>query len=210
LLIAFELDAALLVAGSCLDDALRDLYTAHLKTGYTHQHWVECLVQRAPTTREVVMRTAERAGGLRLQDAFSALGFAADSETVQYIGLTLSDNKGPLVVQVLDGSPASDCGVAPGDELVRVGGFSFSLTALQWQVTHRDRIELEVRRGHQWFTFELVPSRRSQVGSLVFNGSAERLRCVQAWIQRKDFQPTSGQSLPLTWHDNFHGVFNLF
>jgi hypothetical protein len=78
--------------------------------------------------------------------------------------------------------------------------------ALTWAAQQRDPVTLEALRGHRTLTFTLTPATRTEIGSLVWEGTDEQARRIRTWLHRDDFRPTRGQTFKLEFYENIHGV----
>lgn len=208
MLIAFDLDAALRLAGGSLDEAFRGFYEAHAgkDAGFTTAQVRAFFDAKLPGLADQLHREAEGPAGLSVPQQLERLGFSGEPETVRYLGLVLKGNTGPEIANVLDTGPAGQTGLAAEDELVAVNGFPFSLKALKWCIANEPKVRLEVTRGHRRLVFEVAPAERTQIGSLVWRGTEAQAQRIRGWLGREDFTPASGQKLSLKSFENFHGI----
>lgn len=210
MLIAFDMDAAMRCAErpTSLDEGFRAFYEAFagVGDGFTQQQVRTFFEEWSPGLGELIARETEQVGGLSVPERLAQLGFEVRFEQVKYLGLVLKENAGPQIDNVLDTSPAGQSGIAPGDELVRIDGLPFDAKALKWLIGRGQPLELEVKRGHRFFSFRVTPGERQDVTGLVWNGSDAQLEKLRAWFKRPDWSPTAGQEMPLSAYENFHGI----
>ncbi|MHB8874357.1 MAG: M61 family metallopeptidase [Myxococcaceae bacterium] len=208
MLIAFDLDALLRAQrpAATLDGELRALYAAFVGPGFTHAKVKAFLSGRTPAAGDLLTREAERPGGLTTPEQLTRLGFELREAKVPYAGIVLLENKGPLVANVLDDSPAGASGLSAGDELVKLDGLPFSLKALKWLIARGAPFTAEAKRGGRYLGCHLSPRTRTDITGLTWRGSPAQLEAWRAWLGRPEWSPTSGQELPLTSYENFHGV----
>jgi predicted metalloprotease with PDZ domain len=213
MLIAFELDAELRLRGrgDSLDAAFRDFYQQYQgsKLGYTTADVLAFFDGRQPGLGAMLSRQAEHPGGLTVVEHLERLGFQVKKESVPYLGLLFRDKegkpKGPTIDDVLDTSPAGRCGITPGDVLAEVNGFPFTMKTLRWAAGRPDPVKLEVTRAARGLTFTVTPGRRTISGSLQWAGTAAQAQLVGTWLKQA-FQPAPGQSFPLDFYENPHGI----
>jgi predicted metalloprotease with PDZ domain len=127
-------------------------------------------------------------------------------ESVHYLGLLFNDPDGAAIYNVLDDSPASHSGLAPGDQLTRVNGFPYSRQALAWVAGRPDPVTLEVTRGQRALTFKITPGVREQIGSLYWTGTDAQAQLIRTWLQHDEFRPGHDQPFSLDFYENFHGI----
>jgi len=206
LLVAFDLDATLRLAGASLDAEFRAFYEANAGRGdgFTTRQLGEFLEARHPGTGMLVQREAEWPAGLTTLELLGRLGFGVARAEVPFLGLILDRNEGPLVTQVLDDAPAGRCGLAPGDELVSLDGLAFRPGVLAWLVKHRPAVTLGVKRGQRLLEFEIPVGHREDVSRLFWSGDAAQLARLRAWVG--PFDPADGETIALDHYDNFHGT----
>lgn len=209
MLVAFDLDVALRTrAGSNLDEELRALYEAHagVGKGLTHAQARDFFLRRAPMLADQLTRETETSLGLGVEEALEHLGFKLGREAAPYVGLVLAKNEGPGIADVLDTYPAGVAGLAPGDELLFLEGFPFSLKALNWLIAQKATFTLEVQRGQRRLAFEITPMERPRISSLTWDGTPGQRESIQSWLGRPDFAPKIGDRILLEAFDNFHGI----
>jgi len=206
MLIAFDLDATLRLAGSSLDAEFSAFYRARAGKdhGFTSAEICAFFASRKSALAALCAREVESAGQLGTEALLEQLGFKLQYETRRQLGLVLSEDKGPSVSNVLDDGPASAAGVAPGDEIVRVNGFPFQLAALQWLIKKGAPLEIEVLRGQRRFQFTIASTERRQICALLWRGGPEQTVRLSAWLGTFDL--AAGSTVPLTDYDNFHGI----
>lgn len=212
MLIAFDLDAALRLATppSTLDAELRGFYDAFAGrgSGFTSADAVRFFGAKSAEIQALLAREVDSPGGLATPLLLEALGFELATSDVPYVGLVLKDDQGPVVADVLDGSPASRTGLASGDELVRVNGHPFHARTLRYLATHEARLSLEVRRGQRPLRFELATGTRRDVTGVRWTGSASQLERLRAWFG-PSLSLAADEALDLGPYDNFHGIQNV-
>ncbi|MDR3637874.1 MAG: PDZ domain-containing protein [Isosphaeraceae bacterium] len=210
MLIAFDLDVELRTKSPAdsLDHAFRDFYQQHAgsKLGYTTAEVIAFFEARHAGLGQMLTHTAVEAAGLCVETRLTHLGFQVQNEPVRYLGLMFNNSTGPAINNVLDDSPASSCGAAPDDVITRINGYPFSAKALAWVAARSDEVTLEVMRGHRALNFKLTPAERTQITSLVWEGSEEQAQLIRSWLHCDGFRPTAGQVFELRFYENFHGV----
>ncbi len=206
MLIAFDLDASLRLAGSTLDAEFSEFYRSHVgrDKGFTSAQFRHFIAARWPALDALCAREIESAGRLSTETLLETLGFQVQHETRRVLGMVLQDDKGPIVANVLDSGRASAAGVAPGDEIVRAGGHPFQLNALKWLTQSGRPVELEILRGHRRFTFAIESTEQRYLSALIWRGTAEQSARLTHWLGK--FELAAGSSVPLTDYNNFHGV----
>lgn len=122
-----------------------------------------------------------------------------------YIGLILQGDTGPGIYGVLDTSPAGQSGIAPEDVITAVNGYPFSLTALKWVCANESAVTLGILRGSQARSYTIPIGERTQIGKLTWVGSDEQAARIASWLGQ-DFKPSQGQTIPLDFYENFHGI----
>lgn len=208
MLVAFDLDAAMRLEGKTLDRAFRGFYEAFVEKpgGYTQQDVLGHFAREGHAFANLIEKETQTPGALSVEEKLTALGFTVAREEVRYIGLVLDANAGPAIANVLDDGPAAHSGIAPGDELARVAGFPFKLSALKYLIANQKTLEVEVKRGNRFFTFQLATAPRSQIASLEWSGTMEQAERIRTWLGRSDFVLEAGRKIPLTSFENFHGI----
>ncbi len=214
MLIAFDLDAAMRLGdgeGRTLDAAMRSFYEQHAGrgAGYTTGQVVDHFGAIDPGLAELLRVEALGRGGLSVLAQLGRLGFRIVTAPVRYLGVVLQGGGGPVVENVADTSPAGFSGLAPGDRIVRANGYPFSARALAWIIGHEPRVDLEVVRGHRPLSFSVPTTERTRVSGLTWEGTDAQAARIRAWLGRDDFRPAPGQSIPLDFYENFHGVQTL-
>jgi predicted metalloprotease with PDZ domain len=211
MLAAFNLDARLRTAShpSSLDQVLASFLPSH-PGGYTTDGFLDHVATSSPEAAERLRRELGTPGVLDVEDCLARLGFRVDMAQVPYLGVVLVEEKGPRLLDVLDDSPAGRAGLMPGDDVVALDGFPFSVPALAYVVTQERRVRLTVRRGQGTREFDVEAATRPQVGRLSWTGSPSQLEVTRTWLGAPAFDPTPGLPLDLSAHDNFHGVHTVY
>lgn len=212
MLVAFDVDVALRMAGDSLDAAFRDFFSAWAGrgAGYRSEDVLQFLHTRLPEAGALAARGVQEPAGPRTEASLRELGFDAVRTDVGYLGVVLKDNTGPKVSDVADTSPAAQAGLAPGDELLALDGRPFRLAALRYCLQHRKGVSLSFRRQERTLRAEVEVGRRSDVTALIWAGDGRQLERVRGWLQAPDFHPRDGEAIPLDAYDNFHGIQTLF
>jgi predicted metalloprotease with PDZ domain len=210
MLIAFDMDATLRTArpATSLDRELAAFYQAHAGRGegFVADDVRTFFGGRVTALGDLLAQEVEGPGGLTTPKQLERLGFELTTESVRYIGVVLKDGCGPAVEDVLDTGPASQSGIAPGDEIVEVQGFPFSVKALIWLVAREEQLSITVKRGHRRLRFDVRTGSREQITALAWKGTEAQIEVWRAWLGRLDFGPKAGDSIPLSSHENFHRV----
>lgn len=211
MLVAFDVDVALRMAGDSLDSALRDLFAAWAGrgAGYKSDDILQFLATRRPEVGAIAAQGVRTPAGQRTLASLRALGFEPVQAEVGFLGVVLEGGTGPRVSDVADTSPAADAGLAAGDELLGVDGRPFRLGALRFCLERRKAVLLTLRRGERTFRVEVPVGRRSDVSALRWVGDAPQAERVRAWLKAPSFRPAAGEAIPLDAHDNFHGIQTL-
>ena len=209
MLAAFDVDAALrLSTNEGFDQGLAQLYALAMKQGggYSQEDALRTLGREAQKLlRERVENPLPHAHDTRHQ--LAQLGFKLETKQVRYIGIVLAkDNAGPEISHVLDDGPAAKTGLAPGDVITRVDGFPYSLKSLKWLVERREKVQLQISRGHRQLELEVSTDAREDITTLTWVGDDAQLQRIRDWLRRPELAWKSGQAIPLTAYDNFHGV----
>lgn len=212
MLIAFDLDATLRLSGPgaaqgpSLDTEFAAFYRAQAGkgAGFTSAQLRAFFSARQPALDPILARDVEQAGALGTVALLEQLGFKVRTETLRCLGLVLSEDKGPVVADVLDDGAASAAGVAPGDQILQAGGHSFDLAALRFLIGQGRPVTLEVLRGHRRFTLTVPPGERTQIAALVWEGSDDQTARLETWLGKCDL--ARGEPVPLRDYDNFHGI----
>ncbi|HLT29075.1 MAG TPA: PDZ domain-containing protein [Myxococcaceae bacterium] len=211
MLMAFDLDATLrtLPDPTNLEVLFRGFYEAYVDTGFTQDELADFFGQHAPEAGELIRRQMETPGSLTTLAQLERLGFEVRRRRVPRLGLLLEKDRGPRIDDVPDTFPAAEAGLAPGDVVLRVGGYPFTHLALSWSAEHLSQVTLEVQRGHRTLRYDVSPRLHEEVDALIWRGSEAQLKRLQAWLGRPDFAPSEGAALDLSSHENFHGVQTL-
>jgi predicted metalloprotease with PDZ domain len=209
MLIAFGIDATLRVETSdaTLDSAFSAFYHEFVerRPGYTPTELRDYLDEIHAGVGTQAFREAAEPGALSLVDHLQMLGIAASHENVPYLGLVFLDNGAPTIYGVLDSSPAGASGIAPEDVITAVNGYPFELESLQWAIAHQPVVTIGVSRGNQLRTYVIPVGQRRQIGQLTWVGTAEQAARIASWTAQP-FAPDNGESLPLDFYENFHGI----
>lgn len=213
MLIAFGLDATLRteVEGGSLDRSFAEFYRRFVGFGPEHAGYSTRDVLRffaeehAPLGAQLAA-AVEHPGGLQTPEQLCALGFAVEVAPWRCLGLVFADEVSATIADVLDDSAAGGAGLAPGDTIISIDGYAFSVAALRWVAGQDAPVTLEVQRGHRRLSFLLTPAPRARISSVVWRGgSAERQRISQ-WLGQETLDLVEGQALDLSFYENFHGV----
>jgi predicted metalloprotease with PDZ domain len=212
MLVAFDVDVRLRVAGDSLDAALRDFFEAWAGrgAGYTSEDAVDFLSRRQAEAGALAARAVREPAGLQTEASLALLGFEVAHRDVGFLGLVLEGNVGPKVIDVADASPAADAGLAAGDELLAVEGRPFRLGVLGFCLERRTEVSLTVRRAERSWNVVLAVGRRRETTQLRWTGSASQAETVRRWLGRPDFAPAQGEEIRLEAYDNFHGIQTVF
>jgi predicted metalloprotease with PDZ domain len=209
MLIAFGIDALLRRSQTAqsLDSVFRAFYAAYVGRGdgYTPEQVVDFLAGIDRAASDQLASQISEPTGVDLAAELVKLGFQVSTKDVPYLGLMLQDGSGPGIYGVLDTSPAGDTGLAPGDVILGVNGFGFSIKTLKYAVRDAASVQLEIRRGHQVRRHVSAPGKRTAIASLTWHGDAAQASRIATWLA-SDFRPTAGTSIPLDFYENFHGI----
>lgn len=214
MLIAFGLDASLRLAGQAggLNQAFRGFYDQYLdwpvgdstNPGYSTEDVIRYFNELQPGLGERLEREVLRPGGLDTEAMLQSLGFEVVRESIHYLGLVFTDDSA-TIYNLLDDSPAGQSGLAPGDVLTAIDGFSLTKAGLQWAATHAEPVTLGVLRGHRALEFRVVPGQREAIRELIWRGDDEQRRRLYEWFGR-EFELEDGQVFSLEFYENFHGI----
>jgi predicted metalloprotease with PDZ domain len=208
MLVAFDLDCALRAAGHDLDTEFRAFYEAFVARplGFSTEEAIGFLRERTPAVEAQLRREVQGAPArLSTLEHLSAMGFELGFSEEPVLGLVLRENRGPDVVDVIEGTPAAEAGIAPGDIITKIEGFVFSAKGLSWTTRTTSRpFELEVRRGHEHRTVTLEPRTLRRLTTLTWRGTESQRRALETWLGTFDL--SDGSKIPLTHYDNFHGT----
>ncbi len=209
MLAAFDLDVALRLGKkpTTLDAAFAAFFRdfAGKGDGFTHAQAVEGLCGGDSEIAALIRREVEEPGNLATAATLEKLGFKVGWEEAPNLGIVMAET-GAAIANLLDDSPAGSCGLAPGDEILRVNGYAFSAKALSWLVAHESSIRLEVKRGHQALAFEIAPRKRRRIASLRWAGNDSQLGHLRAWLGRPELGFAPDEAIPLSAYENFHGI----
>lgn len=213
MLIAFGIDATLRTAqdqGS-LDQAFAAFYKRFVGFGPKHPGYTTADVLGffgdvyAPL-RSQIASAVEHPGGLRTPDALTDLGFDVKMAPALCLGLVFKNEVTSSIYGVLDDSAAGGAGLAPGDVLVGINGYAFSTAALSWVGSRAETVTLTVQRGHRSLSFTLTPAPRERIESLTWRGTDAQRRRIAAWLGQPEADLVDGQTVDLSFYENFHGV----
>ncbi|WP_394850639.1 PDZ domain-containing protein [Pendulispora brunnea] len=209
MLIAFDLDAALRRAAPgerSLDTEFRALYDAFAArpAGFTSEEAIAFWTSRTPAIEGFFAREVNAAAGLSTLERLRELGFETRTTTTFRIGAILKE--GGNVYDVIDRGPAAQAGIAAGDELLSVDGFSFSTKALTWAIARGTEMTLGLRRGHVQRQAIVRPRSEERLTALVWHGDAAALERLRNWLGQPDLTYADGEVIPLAHYDNFHGT----
>ena len=209
MLIAFGADVALRTRTQAdnLDRAFSDFYRAfvEISPGYTPRDVFDFFDGRLPELGHEIAAQSTSLAPLPVTERFKALGFEPVIETLPYLGIVFLDSGGPEIYDILDTSPASTAGLAPGDVITKIDGYPYSSMALGWVAANARTTTLEVQRGHRALSYTLSPAQRTRVAALVWRGTPQQAGAIRTWLQAA-FEPAAGQSLGVDFYQNFHGV----
>lgn len=212
MLIAFETDALLRLdtRDYTLDRAFAEFYRAFVDggphhVGYITQDVVGFFDGILPGLGDRLAQGAQHPGGLLVPDQLERLGFALDRQDGYQLGLVFLNGVGDTVYNVIDASPAGASGIAPGDVLTGINGFTYSAQALKWAAAQAQPVELAVLRGHRRLTFTITPETRTTITAMSWSGTPEQARRIADWLGQP-FAPARGQSISLDFYENFHGI----
>jgi len=206
MLVAFELDAALRTrCSSSLDVVFADFYRAYEhKPGFDTAAFIRFVEQRHPTLEGWLAQKVHHAGTLDLVSALQSLGFDVDRKPRARLGVVLEGSNSLVLSQVLEGSPAYEAGLAPGDEVTTLDGYRASVKAFDWATGRGQAFRVVVRRGHAFKSFELRP--RYVDALLAVRMAAPLTDAARALLGPKSAAWSEGHSIPVSHYDNFHGT----
>jgi predicted metalloprotease with PDZ domain len=209
MVIAFNVDAFLRLAlpDGSLDTAFSSFYREFVGRGlgYSTADVRRFFGALAEGLGELLDGEATAPGGLALAATLQRVGFAVNDQEIPYIGLVFRDDNGPAIYGVLDSSPAGQSGIAPEDVITQVNGYPFSANALKWVIAKEPSVTLDVLRGNQPRTYTISTGRRSEIGTLTWNGDAAQAARIATWLGQ-EFAPRTGENFPLDFYENFHGI----
>jgi predicted metalloprotease with PDZ domain len=208
MLVAFDIDAVLRRAKtpSSLDESFVVFYNEFLADGFSGTDARAFFASRDPSLDHLIAREVDGAGALSTLEQLEAIGFEVTRAPVPRAGLVLTKNVGPVITDVLEGSPAAAAGLAPDDVIVKIDDAAFHVAGLKWLVKNESRFSITVKRGARFFTFDISPAAREDVTKLTWRGSTDAANRLKKWLDRDDLDFEPGQEIPLTWYDNFHGI----
>jgi len=213
MLIAFDLDAALRSARShrdgderSLDTEFRALYDAFAERprGFTSDEAIALWSERTPPVASLLAREVNSAAELSTLEQLEHLGFELSYAVAHRIGAILKD--GTQVHDVIDQGPAAEAGIAPGDEILTLDGFSFSAKGLTWALEHCAAITLGLRSGHVRRDVVVRPRKETRLTALVWRGDGAALANLRRWLGQPELTYAPGETIPLSFYDNFHGT----
>ncbi|MEO6573140.1 MAG: hypothetical protein ABIP89_04830, partial [Polyangiaceae bacterium] len=194
---------------SSLDREFKAFYEAYLASGFSSEDAVRFFGERTPGMRELLVREVDGPGGLSVGERLASLGFEVKLGKRRRLGLHLKENTGPVIINVLDTSPAGESGFAPEDEIVKTNGFAFNLPALKWLIANETELVLEVRRGHVYRALTARPVDHEEVTGLTWRGTPAQLAILRDWLSLPEFTLATGEEISLSFYDNFHGVESI-
>ncbi|MBV8036130.1 hypothetical protein [Roseateles sp.] len=212
MLIAFGVDAMLRLGSPVrtLDKAFRGFYEEYASggpngKGYSTNDAIAYFRQLQPAIGDMLDATVRQPGGLSTEDLLGQLGFLVEHKSTHQLGLMFLDNGAPTIYNVLDDSPAGDSGLAPGDVISTVNGFSYTAAALNWAASHEGMVSLGVQRGHRSLTFSMRPRSHRQIIRLRWQGTVEQAERLYTWLEQR-FPLAEGQVFEPSFYENFHGI----
>jgi predicted metalloprotease with PDZ domain len=207
MLLAFWLDSRLRIVGDSLDAALRDFYDAYAMrgAGWTLDDLQAALDERVASVGSMVVDAVTMPALVGPVSGLELAGFAVAEADVPYLGVIMDGDTGPQVSSVLDTSPAGAAGLMNEDVVTAVNGVPYSLDGLTAAVAAGGEVTLDVLRGIATLRYTIPVSSRSQIATVTWAGDAERAAAIAAWLNQ-DFSPQPGESIPLDFYENFHGI----
>lgn len=212
MLIAFGVDATLRlrVPDRSLDTAFRGFFEKYVTgdpdyPGYTTRDAIAYFESVHPGLGDLIESSVCHAGGLTTEALLGDLGFLVHHQTVQRLGLMFLDGSAPTLYNVLDDSPAGRSGLAPGDVVTGVNGFTYTPAALAWAARQTTPVALEVARGQRRLSFTMTPVPCQTIAKLTWNGDDSQAARLFVWLERR-FPLSAGQAFEVDFYENFHGI----
>lgn len=210
MLIAFGLDVRLRQAGDSLDVAFAEFYETFQgyglgHPGYASEQVFDFFERRLAGLGGILRHETKHTAQLNTIALLASLGFAPEHEAGHRLGLMFLDDGEPTIYNVLDDSPAGGSGIAPGDTITSVNGFTYTHAGLMWAANRSESVELRVTRGQRQLCFRIVPAAHKSLKSWHWYGSAEQEALLDHWLGLP-LSLKQGQCFPLDFYDNFHGI----
>ena len=146
----------------------------------------------------MVFGWATEPAGLDTPCDMAALGLTQIWQDTHQVGIFFLNQSEPTIYGVADNMPAA-CGLAPGDEITDIRGFTYSWEALNWAAAQGDTLSLTVTRGHRVLKFQMTPKPAKKIAGLQWVGSPDQAKLISDWIGR-NFAPHDGQVLPVDFY----------
>ncbi len=206
MLVAFELDAILRTRfRSSLDVLFSEFYHAYEnKPGFDTAAFAAFLEARFPALEGWVARKVRRPATLETLVALQSLGFEVERKPRARLGFLLEPKGSLVVAQVLEGSPAYEAGLAPGDELTAIDGYRASLKALAWARQRAQPFRVSARRGHRFYALDLRARYVDELLALRMVGPLSE--AARDLLGPKSESWTDGRTISIAHYDNFHGT----
>lgn len=212
MLIAFGADATLRLgsATQSLDSAFCGFYERFANggpdfAGYTAADTFAYFENERAGLGKLIEAAVLHPGGLNTEALLDQLGWRVEREPIYQLGLMFLNDGAPALYNVLDDTPAGQCGLAPDDQILAVNGYSYTPAALAWAASRPDPVRLEVQRGHRRLHFTMLPASKSKIARLVWDGDDAQAARLQAWLGGS-FKLARGQVFSVSFYENFHGI----
>jgi predicted metalloprotease with PDZ domain len=212
MLIAFGIDATLRLHSQdrSLDTAFRGFFEKYVTggpdyAGYTTRDAIGYFNEIQPGLAGLIESTVNHPGGLTTEALLEHLGFVVHHETVHQLGIMFLDDGAPTLYNVLDDTPAGRSGLAPGDVITGVNGFTYTPAGLAWAASQTAPTTLEVMRGQRRLSFTMTPAPHRKISKLTWNGNEGQAKRLYAWLERR-FPLAPGQDFEVDFYENFHGI----
>ncbi|MDJ0630511.1 MAG: hypothetical protein QNJ44_19800 [Rhodobacter sp.] len=218
MLIAFAVDGFLRRSDpqKSLDDAFRGFYETYFigeggddqvpadYVGYTTDQVVAYFNAYHPGLGDHIGAWVNDPAGLDTPQDMTALGLTPVWQDTHHLGIFFLDDGAPTIYGVADNMPAA-VGLAPGDVIDAVNGYAYSPAALAWAASNASPVTLTVTRGHRVIDFTMTPQRARKIVGLEWTGSEDQAKLISKWLGA-DFTPASGETFPVDFYENFHGI----
>ena len=209
MVVAFAIDACLRTAArpSSLDDAFRAFYEAFHARGFGTSDAIAFFDEYAAPLGPIEPLGAllERCvRGAEMPDIvawLARLGVTSVRAEVPHLGMWLARDRGPAIVDVVEGSPAAEAGLGAGDEIVGQAGYAFRPDALAWLVRHEASFDVEIQSGHVRRAATVRPSPHSIVSELSLPDGGAGL---VSWLGPGAADLLAGAHVVPGHYDNFH------
>jgi predicted metalloprotease with PDZ domain len=153
----------------------------------------------------MIEATVGKPGGLATEALLQQLGFTVHHTEVRQLGLMFLDSGAPTLYNVLDNTPAGQCGLAPEDVIAGVNGFNYTSAGLAWAATQSFPVTLEVLRGHRRLTFTMTPAPQRKIARLSWNGNDVQAERLYTWLEQR-FPLPPDREFKVDFYENFHGI----